>query len=403
MKNRVIYGVGRSLALFICAIGLSVTAYAQATLQVNGRIKIEGGDVQGSRAVVYKNGVKERTITTDLNKFSVVMDVNSTYIISFEKNGYVSKKLSFNTTVPSDAPTKDFLPFDFAVSLFQQYDDINIVVFNQPVGIIRYEPSMGDFDYDTDYTKSIQSQLQAVLDQVEERQNEEAKQAVDQQKEKAQQAKELAKAEAAAKRQEEANVKALANAEEEHKAQLAEAEAQRKEQEKRDAEALMKKKAEEQAALRVEPIKEEKPEPIAAAKPEPIPVQKRPEPLVQHNTSLANVNSGTENRRSIAATSGLSENAVRPAREVPRMEQNDVPEHLRPVTVRNEDLIVEPSKVIKLITYETAGVETEYRKVTHKWGGVFYFKSGVSCSQEIFDRETFEEADEQIAGATRSR
>jgi len=126
----VVYGIFRGLALLVLAIGLSVTAFSQSTLQVNGRIKIEDGDIQGSRAVVYKNGVKERTITTDLNKFSVVMDVNSIYIISVEKNGYVSKKFSINTTVASDAPTKDFLSFDFAVSLFQQYDDINIVVFN---------------------------------------------------------------------------------------------------------------------------------------------------------------------------------------------------------------------------------------------------------------------------------
>ncbi|MFZ1332217.1 MAG: hypothetical protein WAR83_08510, partial [Flavobacteriales bacterium] len=94
MKSRMIYDFGRFLAMCICVIGPSITAYAQSTLQVNGRIKIEGGDVQGSRAVIYKNGVKERTITTDLNKFSVVMDVNANYIISFEKNGYVSKKLS---------------------------------------------------------------------------------------------------------------------------------------------------------------------------------------------------------------------------------------------------------------------------------------------------------------------
>ena len=410
MNCRSIYGVFRGLALVVLTMGLSVNAFSQKTLQVNGRIKIEGGDIQGSRAVVYKNGVKERTITTDLNKFSVVMDVNSSYIISFEKAGYVSKKLSFNTAVPSDAPTKDFLPFDFAVSLFKQYDDINIVVFNQPVGIIRYEAAMGDFDYDTDYTKSIQSQLQAVLDQVAERQKLEAKKAVEEEKVKAQQAKELAKAEAAAKTQNDAKAKAdLVKAEEERKAQLkrevelAQAGSARKEQEKKDAEELLRIERERKVAEEKAALKEKEAAPVAAVKPAPAPIPKKPEPPVKHTPAPAKANSAIESRRSIPPATGYAQNTTRPARPVSRMEQDDVPEHLRPVSVRNEDLIVEPSRVTKLITYETAGVGTEYRKVTHKWGGVYYFKDGISCSQEIFDRETFQEDEPQLAGATPSR
>lgn len=83
--------------------------------------------------------------------------------MSFEKDGFVAKKISFNTKAPAEAVPNGFTPFDFAVSLFKQYDDINLVVFNQPVGIIHYDSKLGDFDYDTDYTKSIQSQLEAVF------------------------------------------------------------------------------------------------------------------------------------------------------------------------------------------------------------------------------------------------
>ena len=50
---------------------------------------------------------------------------------------------------------------------------MNIVVFNQPVGIIRYEAALDDFDYDTDYTKSIQSQLDEALARTEEKEKEE--------------------------------------------------------------------------------------------------------------------------------------------------------------------------------------------------------------------------------------
>ena len=139
-------------------------------------MKVEGADLGNARVVVYKNGSKERSITSNLNKFTLDLDLNANYVLSFEKDGYVAKKVSFNTKAPAEAIANGFTPFDFAVSLFKQYDDINIVVFNQPVGMIRYDDDTGDFDYDTDYTKSIQSQLQQVLAQVEQKQKEEAAQ-----------------------------------------------------------------------------------------------------------------------------------------------------------------------------------------------------------------------------------
>src|SRR5690606_36660648 len=87
---------------------------------------------------------------------------------------FVTKKMSFNTRVPADAAANGFTPFEFAVSLFKQYDGVNTVVFNQPVGVIRYDRTMDDFDYDTDYTKSIQSALDKTMEEVAAKQKEES-------------------------------------------------------------------------------------------------------------------------------------------------------------------------------------------------------------------------------------
>ncbi|HRD51956.1 MAG TPA: hypothetical protein PKY96_04835, partial [Flavobacteriales bacterium] len=184
---------------------LAASLFAQGKFKANGRMKIEGGDMAGARAVVYKNGVKERTIASGLSKFTLELDLNANYIVSFEKDGYVAKKISFDTRVPADALANGFTPFDFAVSLFKQYDDINMVVFNQPVGMIRYSAPAGDFDYDTDYTKSIQSQLQEAVAQVEKKQKQEAQGAAEAEKHKAEEAKAQAKADAEAKKQAAAN------------------------------------------------------------------------------------------------------------------------------------------------------------------------------------------------------
>src|SRR5690606_30537067 len=57
------------LPLFFMALMAQVLGQDKFT--VHGRLKIEGGDLSGARAVVYKNGEKERTITTGLNKFTL--------------------------------------------------------------------------------------------------------------------------------------------------------------------------------------------------------------------------------------------------------------------------------------------------------------------------------------------
>ncbi|MEZ4806401.1 MAG: hypothetical protein R2815_02875 [Flavobacteriales bacterium] len=376
----------RRAVLTVLAFACCIVGFGQGKFTVNGRLKIEGGDMGGSRAVLYKNGEKERVITTNLNKFSLDLDLNANYLISFEKDGYVSKKISFNTKVPASAVMTPFTPFDYAVSLFKQYDDINIVVFNQPVGIIRYEAALGDFDYDTDYTKSIQSQLQDVLDQVEKKQKEEERNGAKEAKRKADEAKVLAKAEAEAKKLAEAQAR-----EEAERAEQA-----KREQEEREAAA--RKEADRAKAEANTP-----PPPAITPPPPPVRVkEEQPRPLptptpVRYDMARADPIEGEEGRRTVEPTMAYEDPRVAPARAVHGTEERPNEVRSEPVTVRNEELIVEPTKVMAVIQLETDGVLTEFRKVTHKWGGVYYFKNGATCTQEVFEREAQRE---ELAGAT---
>jgi hypothetical protein len=79
--------------------------------------------------------------------------------------------------VPQERIEFGFDPFDFQVSIFKQYDDISTVVFNQPVGQIRYDPAIDDFDFDKDYTKSILRDIEEVEKQTKKREEEEEKKA----------------------------------------------------------------------------------------------------------------------------------------------------------------------------------------------------------------------------------
>lgn len=246
--------------------------YAQGVFTVNGRLKIEGGDLDGTRVVVLKNGSPVRTLTDGLNKFSLDLDLHADYVLSFEKDGYVSKKISFNTRVPADKAMDPFTPFEFAVSLFKQYSDVNVVVFNQPVGMIRYEAALEDFDYDTDYTRSIQKQMQETMAEVERKQKEEADMASANGKRQAAEARERAKAEAEAARAQAEAAKAVQEAE--RKRALEEAAAARKAEEEKAAAA---RKAEEERLAAQRQAEQERKQAAERAESERIAAEQRAE------------------------------------------------------------------------------------------------------------------------------
>ncbi|MBL7952333.1 MAG: hypothetical protein JNM62_11515 [Flavobacteriales bacterium] len=372
--------------------------FAQARFTVNGRLKIEGGDLSGTRAVVYKDGAKERSITSSLNKFSLDLELDRSYVISFEKDGYVAKKISFNTKAPAEAIANGFTPFDFAVSLFKQYDDINLVVFNQPVGMIRYDDKTGDFDYDTDYTKSIQSQLQQVLAQVEQKQKEEADNA------KANEAKAEEEARAKAKAEAEATKQAAAKAKSDAEAQKqAEAKARAEAEAAKQAEAARVKEQQKQQAeaRKVEPPKSA-PE-VAVRKPspkvEPTPEPRRspPSTVLERNSVASKATSGDDVRRAIAPV--VQEEASRMARARTNSGEEERPEEVvaQAEMVIQQETLVEPSRVTTVVKVTQGSTSDEYRKVIHKWGGLYYFKNGATCTAEVYQRGT---QAEQLAGAT---
>ncbi|MCB0794744.1 MAG: hypothetical protein KDB88_08410 [Flavobacteriales bacterium] len=349
--------------LSLAALVASPYSQAQSGFQLNGRLKIEGGSTDGARVVVYKEGKQDRTLERGVNKFTMDLDFNANYVLSFEKEGYVTKKLVFNTQAPAEAVANGFAPFEFAVSLFKQYDDVNTVVFNQPVGIIRYESSVDDFDYDTDYTRSIQSALELAQQQTEEKAKEEGKKEKEEAKRAEQERKEAEKAAAEA-------------------AKLADAQA--REEEKRAEQAQ---KAEQERLAQLAAQEEQKaPEPIPVIQKEDPPPPPSPRP-VQRNLLMAEVREGADDRRGSSAVEGSDRSPVRPAQPMALEEERPEQIEAEVEVVRQEELIVEKNQVITVIRLESELDSVEFKRIAHKWGGVFYFKNGAAISQQIYESE----------------
>lgn len=348
----------------VVALVLSTAAMAQSKFVINGRLKVDGGGLDGCRMVVYKDGVKDRTISADLNRFSLELDLGASYILSFEKAGFVTKKLLFNTQVPALAMQGSLTPFQFVVSLFKQYEGMNTVVFNQPVGMIRFNQALGDFDYDTDYTKSIQSALEAAQAEVEHKQKEEARAEADAAKQQQQAAKDQAKQQAAVEK---------AKAEQ---AKLAKQEVKPKPQPQPSVPPAPA-PAEQVAATHTKP----------KAEPPPRPPVAKPAPA----RSMAPAMQASDSRRPTASRTLEEPSKVQAATAHTLHEPRPKFEASPSLAVRHQDVIVQPNEVVTVIKVEKDDVVTEYRRVARKFSGVFYFKNGSSCSRQTYESEALAE------------
>jgi len=131
---------------------------AAQSFSVPVKFKVVDGNYDESQILVQRNGTTSQTIPGK-ERLTLELAYNTSYIISFTKPGYITKKISIDTHVPADRIGQGFEPYNYGVNLFKQYDGINTVIFNQPVAKIAFSKRIDDFDYDVDYTKSIQSAM----------------------------------------------------------------------------------------------------------------------------------------------------------------------------------------------------------------------------------------------------
>jgi len=149
------------LFFFISLFFLKANATAPPqSLLVPVIFTVENGNYDLSYVVVKKNGVALFTKTGEKN-MKLKLEYGNEYLLSFGKEGYITKQILFNTSLPEGIDTTALEPYKIGVRIFKQYEGVNIVIYNQPVGFIHFIPEDEGFGYDTDYTKSILSELEA--------------------------------------------------------------------------------------------------------------------------------------------------------------------------------------------------------------------------------------------------
>ncbi len=167
----------KSIFFFLLITLLCGVVHAQEPFKIYGKYMVNGGTITGAKIAIEKNGVQVKVLDIDKSKFEFPLEYDCDYVFSFIKEGYVTKKVQVSTKVPKEKQTLEFEPFKFDVEIFKQYKGVNTVIYNQPVGKIRFNDVLNEFDYDTDYTKSIQSEITKADEALKQKAIEELKQA----------------------------------------------------------------------------------------------------------------------------------------------------------------------------------------------------------------------------------
>ena len=304
-----------------------------------------------------------RSIVTPGNgKFIFILKPDKEYLIIASKTGHVTKKILFSTkNVPDGRVSKEFTYFPIEISLFEDIEGLNISILKNPIGKITYNDKINDFDVDKDYAKSIHAQVLTLQ-------------------------KELQAIRKKAISDERIAMKRLVKAKEASERELAR---NRKKGIKRLENTVRETAARENSAKEAVVIE------MIRATSYKIPVVTEKVNLTKDAKNMALPSLPRETEKTInLKTEHKFNNKVAPISVVSSTRNELIKSEFRsllameyPEGVTEESIIEGNIKIIKRIVIQD-GHAVEYNKVTHPWGGVFYFKNGKSITKHIFDLET---------------
>ena len=141
--------------VFVCLM-LSVLAVEgqKGGLLISGFLRDGWKPLSGSLVQLYSQGtllsVKETNIS---GKFEFALELNRDYLIVFAAYGYITKRLSINTSVRNDE-IKEW-DYWFNMELFPDIEEIDFSIFQLPVAKIIYLSNWGEFDFDNNYSEKL--------------------------------------------------------------------------------------------------------------------------------------------------------------------------------------------------------------------------------------------------------
>ncbi|MFQ5334623.1 MAG: hypothetical protein ACE5DN_00970 [Flavobacteriales bacterium] len=163
--DRVLLWMKRMLCALPFLIALSLnpeSACAQTSdLQIDGTVRGDGKRLSGAKVQVFQDGNSfDQLTTSSYGKFYFELPLDHNYLLIYSKPGYVTKRINIDTRgIPEKIAKNGFSYGGWEVDIFSEVEGLDVSILQKPVAKMSYSSSVGNFDYDKEYTKSIQDEL----------------------------------------------------------------------------------------------------------------------------------------------------------------------------------------------------------------------------------------------------
>ena len=108
----------------------------------------------------HERVVEDRTNRRGRFRFDLAVDRN--YVAVFSAEGYVTKRISFNTGLPNDFSGFNAFYFEFLVELFPSVRGVDYTLLETPYIEITYMPEMQEFFFDEYKAKPVLAQVEQI-------------------------------------------------------------------------------------------------------------------------------------------------------------------------------------------------------------------------------------------------
>lgn len=155
-------------------IVLIMLFYVLGNAQNENYIRITGVTKEGnmyidSALIILKSKEKNKRIVTDsLGRFEVIIDYNSNYILTANKNDYLPILYNINTTIPKKENT-DAYEFRLTVPMVKIPHAIDLDTIPKLTTNIKYIEMLEGFDYEYDSYQKMLQNIKKITHQVKEK------------------------------------------------------------------------------------------------------------------------------------------------------------------------------------------------------------------------------------------
>lgn len=131
-------------------------------LEVRGMSELDMEPLPRATAKLYEGSNLVKTIQTGADgSFSFRLEVNKQYEIVLEKDGLISKKISFNTQMPDEE--KGTWMNEFSMGLVKPCSGVDYSVLKEPVDRVSFDAKRREFVSDKDYVNRMRPRIESLL------------------------------------------------------------------------------------------------------------------------------------------------------------------------------------------------------------------------------------------------